>query len=75
MRVSGDPADPDYWRAKFARVEVRLNGQSLQFVTEADDEEGYVVIDAQDGNGDFLIERGYFVSKRLQGNVVIVGSN
>lgn len=54
------------------QVQVKLNGANMQFVTLADEEQGYVMQLKRDAHGNFVIEHGAVTECRIEGKVEIV---
>lgn len=66
--------DETHWAWQYeGPVKVLLNGSEIQYVTEADDVAGYVLLLATDENGDFIVNGDEVVTKRRSGVVQIIG--
>lgn len=77
MRINADHRSCDYWRVHFAACPViRMDGVDLDFVIEADDVEGIVIVAVTGEDAKPLIDRasGRFVTRILAGQVEIFGS-
>lgn len=74
MRISGRQSDPNHWTNHFARCpDIFFNGELLHHVAEADDQEGWVVIEIWKDGKLQLESTGTCIAVRmLTGKVQIV---
>ena len=75
MRISGDFKSPEFWGNSFrACPNILLDGQPIEHVVEADDENGMIIVQVyRDGQPVIDWDRQQFVHKPLYGRVEIVG--
>lgn len=72
MRLSSDPADPDYRPDLFSTAKIRFNGYEVTRVVLADEERGYIVQISTDYNGNMLVRHGEMVTEKRFGGVQII---
>lgn len=68
--------DETNWMVQFEPeppVKILLDGAEVQYVTEADDETGFVVCLDVDANGDFIVKDDEVATVRRTGIVQIIG--
>lgn len=76
MHIHGSQNHPRYWGLHFRKCPViKLDGQSIVHVCEANDEENFVIIELHDDNGKLRTtpQGDEILTERLTGKVEIIG--
>lgn len=76
MRITGVLRDPDHWLNYFkVGLFIRLDGERIDHVVEADDAAGYVIVNVLDEKGKPMVDvrTGALVRARREGKVEFVG--
>ncbi|MCL8382060.1 hypothetical protein [Xanthobacter aminoxidans] len=72
MRISADPASPDYYAAKAPGARVLFDGIEIDRCRLADEERGYVIVTLVDGVGRVVLEGEEIATQLRYGEVKIV---